>query len=71
MCCTLYLGLGMVSLSFQQNSSHVSYSNIIETGREAHRGVISRSFQLEVHFSCVYAYEQVVKMPFALTPVDK
>uniref|UniRef100_G1MWM0 ZP domain-containing protein n=1 Tax=Meleagris gallopavo TaxID=9103 RepID=G1MWM0_MELGA len=55
----------------QQNSSHVSYSNIIETAREAHRGVISRSFQLEVHFSCVYAYEQVVKVPFALIPVDK
>ncbi|XP_065590275.1 uromodulin-like [Cyrtonyx montezumae] len=55
----------------QQNSSHVSYSNVIGTAREAHRGVISRSFQLEVHFSCVYAYEQVVKMPFALIPVDK
>ncbi|NXL92820.1 GP2 protein, partial [Alectura lathami] len=55
----------------QQNGSHVSYSNVIETEREAHRGVISRSFQLEVRFSCVYAYEQVVKLPFALTAVDK
>ncbi|KAM6324919.1 uromodulin-like [Podargus strigoides] len=55
----------------QQNSSHVSYSNIIESEREVHGGVISRSFQLEVHFSCVYAYEQVVKLPFALTAVDK
>ncbi|KAM9289545.1 uromodulin-like [Morus bassanus] len=55
----------------QQNNSHVSYSNIIESEREVHRGVISRSFQLEVHFSCVYAYEQVVKLPFALTAVDK
>ncbi|KFZ68200.1 Pancreatic secretory granule membrane major glycoprotein GP2, partial [Podiceps cristatus] len=55
----------------QQNSSHVSYSNIIESEREASGGVISRSFQLEVHFSCVYAYEQLVKLPFALTAVDK
>ncbi|NXE84036.1 GP2 protein, partial [Cochlearius cochlearius] len=55
----------------QQNSSHVSYSNAIESEREARGGVISRSFQLEVHFSCVYAYEQVVKLPFALTAVDK
>ncbi|NXK10559.1 TECTA protein, partial [Herpetotheres cachinnans] len=55
----------------QQNGSHVSYSNVIESEREAHRGVISRSFQLEVHFSCVYAYKQVVRLPFALTAVDK
>ncbi|KFP37822.1 Uromodulin, partial [Chlamydotis macqueenii] len=55
----------------QQNSSHVSYSNVIESEQEARRGVISRSFQLKVHFSCVYAYEQVVKLPFALTAVDK
>ncbi|KFP50776.1 Pancreatic secretory granule membrane major glycoprotein GP2, partial [Cathartes aura] len=55
----------------QQNSSHVSYSNVIESEREARGGVISRSFQLEVHFSCIYAYEQVVKLPFALTAVDK
>ncbi|NWX23024.1 GP2 protein, partial [Aegotheles bennettii] len=55
----------------QQNSSHVSYSNVIESEQEAHRGVISRSFQLEVHFSCIYAYEQVVKLPFALTATDK
>ncbi|KFP19697.1 Pancreatic secretory granule membrane major glycoprotein GP2, partial [Egretta garzetta] len=55
----------------QQNSSHVLYSNVIESEREVHRGVISRTFQLEVHFSCVYAYEQVVKLPFALTAVDK
>lgn len=58
-------------MSFQQNSSHVSYSNIIESEQEVHRGVISRSFQLEVHFSCVYAYERVVKLPFALTAVNK
>ncbi|NXS51488.1 GP2 protein, partial [Brachypteracias leptosomus] len=55
----------------QQNSSHVLYSNMFESEQEAHRGVISRSFQLEVHFSCIYAYEQVVKLPFALTAVDK
>ncbi|NXG80059.1 TECTA protein, partial [Baryphthengus martii] len=55
----------------QQNSSHVVYSNIIESEREAHRGVISRRFQLEVHFSCIYAYEHVVKLPFTLTAVDK
>ncbi|PKK25722.1 pancreatic secretory granule membrane major glycoprotein GP2-like [Columba livia] len=55
----------------QQNGSHVSYSNVIESEQEAHGGVISRRFQLEVHFSCVYAYEQVVKLPFALAPVDK
>ncbi|XP_068811525.1 uromodulin isoform X7 [Struthio camelus] len=55
----------------QQNSSHVSYSNIIESERKAHGGVISRSFQLEVHFDCVYAYEQVVKVPFALTAIDR
>ncbi|NWS67421.1 UROM protein, partial [Crotophaga sulcirostris] len=55
----------------QQNSSHVSYTNVIESEREARGGVISRSFQLEVHFSCIYAYEQVVKLPFALTAVDK
>ncbi|NWW48910.1 UROM protein, partial [Pedionomus torquatus] len=55
----------------QKNSSHVSYSNIIESEQEARGGVISRSFQLEVHFSCIYAYEQVVKLPFTLTAVDK
>ncbi|NWH57036.1 UROM protein, partial [Geococcyx californianus] len=55
----------------QQNSSHVSYANVIESEREAHGGVISRSFQLEVHFSCIYAYEQVVRLPFTLTAVDK
>ncbi|NXA41632.1 GP2 protein, partial [Eudromia elegans] len=55
----------------QQNSSHVSYSNIIQSERKTHRGVISRSFQLEVHFDCIYAYEQVVKVPFALTAIDK
>ncbi|XP_030138425.4 uromodulin [Taeniopygia guttata] len=55
----------------QQNSSHVSYSNVIESEQEAHRAMISRSFQLEVHFSCIYAYEQVVRLPFALTAVDK
>ncbi|KFO63021.1 Pancreatic secretory granule membrane major glycoprotein GP2, partial [Corvus brachyrhynchos] len=55
----------------QQNSSHISYSNVIESEQEAHRAMISRSFQLEVHFSCIYAYEQVVRLPFALTAVDK
>ncbi|XP_069724568.1 uromodulin-like isoform X2 [Phaenicophaeus curvirostris] len=55
----------------QQNSSHVSYVNVIESEQEAHGGVISRSFQLEVHFSCIYAYEQVVKLPFALTAAGK
>ncbi|KAK2545787.1 pancreatic secretory granule membrane major glycoprotein GP2-like protein [Columba livia] len=55
----------------KQNGSHVSYSNVIESEQEARGGVISRRFQLEVHFSCVYAYEQVVKLPFALAPVDK
>ncbi|NXP00261.1 GP2 protein, partial [Certhia brachydactyla] len=55
----------------QQNSSHVSYSNVIESEQEAHRAMISRSFQLEVHFSCIYAYEQVVRLPFTLTAVDK
>ncbi|NXL66438.1 UROM protein, partial [Chordeiles acutipennis] len=55
----------------QQNGSHVSYSNVIESEREARGGVISRSLQLEVHFSCIYAYEQVVKLPFTLTAVDK
>lgn len=49
----------------------MSYANVIESEREVHGNVISRSFQLEVHFSCVYAYEQVVKVPFALTAVDK
>ncbi|NXH13048.1 UROM protein, partial [Bucco capensis] len=53
----------------QQNSSHVSYSNVLMS--EAPRSVISRSSQMEVHFSCIYAYEQLVKLPFALTPVDK
>ncbi|KFP90893.1 Uromodulin, partial [Apaloderma vittatum] len=55
----------------EQNNSHVSYSNIMKSEQEAHQGLISRSFQLEVHFSCIYAYEQVVKLPFALTAVDK
>ncbi|XP_074407349.1 uromodulin-like [Zonotrichia albicollis] len=55
----------------QQNSSHVSYSNTIESEQEAPRATISRSFQLEVHFSCIYAYQQVVRLPFALTAVDK
>ncbi|NWR76845.1 UROM protein, partial [Centropus unirufus] len=55
----------------QQNSTHVSYANVIESEQEAHGGVISRSFQLEAHFSCIYAYEQVVKLPFALTAIDK
>ncbi|NXU43281.1 GP2 protein, partial [Drymodes brunneopygia] len=55
----------------QQNSSHVSYSNVIESEQEAGRAMISRSFQLEVHFSCIYAYEQVVRLPFALAAVDR
>ncbi|KFP76319.1 Pancreatic secretory granule membrane major glycoprotein GP2, partial [Acanthisitta chloris] len=55
----------------QQNNSHVSYSNVIESEQEVHGAMISRSFQLEVHFSCVYAYEQVVRLPFTLTAVDK
>ncbi|XP_059713679.1 uromodulin-like [Haemorhous mexicanus] len=55
----------------QQNSSHVSYSNAIESEQEVPRATISRSFQLEVHFSCIYAYQQVVRLPFALTAVDK
>ncbi|NXO02483.1 UROM protein, partial [Rhinopomastus cyanomelas] len=55
----------------QQNGSHVSYSNVIKSQQEVSRSVISRNFQLEVHFSCIYAYEQVVKVPFALTAVDK
>ncbi|NXT76106.1 GP2 protein, partial [Zapornia atra] len=55
----------------QKNSSHVSYSNAIGSERGAAGAVISRSFQLEVHFSCIYAYEQVVNLPFALTAVDK
>ncbi|NWU89358.1 UROM protein, partial [Upupa epops] len=55
----------------QQNGSHVSYSNVIKSQQEASRGIISRSFQLELHFSCIYAYEQVVKVPFALTAIDK
>ncbi|NWR57705.1 GP2 protein, partial [Bucorvus abyssinicus] len=55
----------------QQNGSHVSYSNVMESEREVRGGVISRSSQLEVHFSCIYAYKQVVKLPFALTAVDK
>ncbi|RLW01256.1 hypothetical protein DV515_00008103 [Chloebia gouldiae] len=54
-----------------QNSSHVSYSNVIESEQEARGAMISRSFQLEVHFSCIYAYEQVVRLPFSLTAVDK
>ncbi|XP_054125573.1 uromodulin-like [Melozone crissalis] len=55
----------------QRNSSHVSYSNAIESQQEAPRATISRSFQLEVHFSCIYAYQQVVRLPFTLTAVDK
>uniref|UniRef100_A0A8C3MNT7 Uncharacterized protein n=1 Tax=Geospiza parvula TaxID=87175 RepID=A0A8C3MNT7_GEOPR len=55
----------------QQNSSHVSYSNAIESEQEAPRATISRSFQLEVHFSCIYAYQQLVRLPFTLTAVDK
>ncbi|XP_061863814.1 uromodulin-like [Colius striatus] len=55
----------------QQNSSHVSYSNALESEQGAPRGIISRRPRLLVRFSCIYAYEQVVKLPFALTPVDK
>ncbi|NXM66094.1 GP2 protein, partial [Serilophus lunatus] len=55
----------------QKNNSHVSYSNVIESEQESHGAMISRSFQLEVHFSCIYAYEQVVRLPFALTAVDR
>lgn len=49
----------------------MSYSNVLASEREARGAVISRSLQLEVHFSCIYAYEQVVKLPFTLTAVDK
>ncbi|NXX73849.1 UROM protein, partial [Urocolius indicus] len=55
----------------QQNSSHVSYSNELESEQAAPRGVISRRPRLLVRFSCIYAYEQVVRLPFALTPVHK
>ncbi|XP_054254961.1 uromodulin-like, partial [Indicator indicator] len=54
----------------QQNSSHVSYSNGIESEWGAGMEVISRSLQLRVNFSCIYTYEEVVKLPFALTAVD-
>ncbi|XP_064016633.1 uromodulin-like [Pogoniulus pusillus] len=55
----------------QQNSSHVSYFNVLESEWGAGMEVISRSLQLKVNFSCIYSYEQVVKLPFALTAVDK
>ncbi|NXP81151.1 UROM protein, partial [Ramphastos sulfuratus] len=55
----------------QQNSSHVSYFNVLESEWGAGMEVISRSLQLKVNFSCIYTYEQVVKLPFALTAVDK
>lgn len=71
LCIQFYSFSNLISVLFQQNSSHVSYSNIMESEEEAGRAMISRSFQLEVHFSCIYAYEQVVRLPFSLTAVDK
>ncbi|KYO27473.1 uromodulin isoform X2 [Alligator mississippiensis] len=53
----------------RQNTSHVSYSNVIESDREV-QGVISRSVILRLNFTCVYAYEQVVGLPFSLTAID-
>ncbi|XP_019391046.1 PREDICTED: uromodulin-like isoform X1 [Crocodylus porosus] len=53
----------------QQNTSHVSYSNVIESDREV-QSVISRSVILRLNFTCVYAYEQVVGLPFSLTAID-
>ncbi|XP_068024505.1 uromodulin-like [Melanerpes formicivorus] len=55
----------------QQNSSHLSYCNSIESEWAAGTEVISRRAQLRVNFSCIYTYEEVVKLPFALTAVDE
>ncbi|XP_044289853.1 uromodulin-like [Varanus komodoensis] len=51
------------------NSSHVSYANAIESDRE-HQGVITRSVLLRVHFSCIYAYKQVVGLLHPVKAVD-
>ncbi|XP_074865090.1 uromodulin-like isoform X2 [Carettochelys insculpta] len=53
----------------QQNRSHVSYTNVIESDRET-VGVISRTSLVRVHFSCIYSYERVVRLPFSLTAID-
>nr|XP_023966811.1 uromodulin-like isoform X2 [Chrysemys picta bellii] len=53
----------------QQNRSHVSYTNVMESDMEA-TGVISRSSLVRVHFSCIYSYERVVQLPFSLTAID-
>uniref|UniRef100_A0A672TSF5 ZP domain-containing protein n=1 Tax=Strigops habroptila TaxID=2489341 RepID=A0A672TSF5_STRHB len=55
----------------QQNSSHVSYSNVMESGWDAHGAVIPESFQLELNFSCDYPYERVVRLPASPTAADK
>uniref|UniRef100_A0A452IK92 ZP domain-containing protein n=1 Tax=Gopherus agassizii TaxID=38772 RepID=A0A452IK92_9SAUR len=53
----------------QQNRTHVSYANVMESNMEA-TGMISRSSLVRVHFSCIYSYERVVQLPFSLTAID-
>ncbi|NWS42023.1 TECTA protein, partial [Probosciger aterrimus] len=55
----------------QQNGSHVSYSDVKESGWDAHGAAIPESFQLELNFSCDYAYERVVRLPAGPTTADK
>uniref|UniRef100_A0ACB8EA13 Uncharacterized protein n=1 Tax=Sphaerodactylus townsendi TaxID=933632 RepID=A0ACB8EA13_9SAUR len=53
----------------QVNGSHVSYANEIQTDRED-KGVITRTVVLNVRFSCVYAYTQIVGLQNPLRAVD-
>ncbi|KFQ50101.1 Uromodulin, partial [Nestor notabilis] len=55
----------------QQNGSHVSYSNVMESGWDVHGAAIPESFQLELNFSCDYAYERVVRLSAGPTAADK
>ncbi|XP_057286457.1 uromodulin-like [Pezoporus wallicus] len=55
----------------QQNGSHVSYSNVMESGWDTHGVAIPENFQLELNFSCDYAYERVVRLPAGPTTADR
>ncbi|XP_077787955.1 uromodulin-like isoform X3 [Podarcis muralis] len=53
------------------NETHVSYTNVIESGSDNDQSIITRSVQIRLHFSCIYASKQVVGLGYGLRPVDK
>ncbi|XP_060132441.1 uromodulin-like [Zootoca vivipara] len=53
------------------NETHVSYTNVIESGSDNDQSVITRSVRTSLHFSCIYASKQLIGLNYVLRPVDK